>query len=61
MPPFPPNGAGGPPANFGGPPPPADQNQGQGQASPSLPGSGPSIHPDRLRMMGGGSGGPGGR
>ncbi|ESK94432.1 hypothetical protein Moror_8090 [Moniliophthora roreri MCA 2997] len=35
----PPNFNGAPPANFGGPPPPAGQ--------------GPSIHPDRLKMMGG--------
>ncbi|KAF5390632.1 hypothetical protein D9757_002636 [Collybiopsis confluens] len=48
MPPFPPNGAGGPPGNFNGPPPPANQSQG----SPPPPNSGPSIHPDRLRMMG---------
>ncbi|KAE9410159.1 zf-U1-domain-containing protein [Gymnopus androsaceus JB14] len=43
MPPFPP--AGGPP-NFNGPAP------GPSGSSPPSSGSGPSIHPDRLRMLG---------
>ena len=62
MPPFPPNvtapnfpssgppPAGGPPG-FGGPPPPGANPPGP-PANPG--GSGPSIHPDRLRMMTGG-------
>jgi len=58
VPPFPPN-AGPPPGNFppvppGGNlsgPPPAQATQTSG--GPLSAGSGPSIHPDRLRMMGG--------
>ncbi|KAJ7129485.1 U1 zinc finger-domain-containing protein [Mycena epipterygia] len=50
LPPFPPNGGGPPPGNFNGPPP---SNSGP-PGPPPAPGSGPSIHPDRLRMMGGG-------
>ncbi|KAJ3921839.1 U1 small nuclear ribonucleoprotein C [Lentinula edodes] len=48
MPPFPPAGAlsGAPP--FNGPPP----TQGSLPPGPPTLGSGPSIHPDRLRMMG---------
>ncbi|KAF7355469.1 U1 small nuclear ribonucleoprotein C [Mycena sanguinolenta] len=57
MPPFPPNGGppGGPPAGFNGPPPPNPNNNQSGPPGPPpAPGSGPSIHPDRLRMMGSG-------
>ncbi|KAH8830363.1 U1 zinc finger-domain-containing protein [Flagelloscypha sp. PMI_526] len=42
MPPFPPNG--GPPGNFSGPP---------ANDQPPPPGAGPTVHPDRLRMMNG--------
>ncbi|KAF7301830.1 U1 small nuclear ribonucleoprotein C [Mycena indigotica] len=56
-PPFPPNGAmGAPPfppnGAMGGPPfPPPNNAQGPG---PSAPGNGPTMHPDRMRMMGNG-------
>ena len=65
MPPFPPNGPNsnqpmpppgfgqGPPRDFSGPPPPGDQG-----SSSVLPGG---MHPDRLRMMGSGGSGGGGR
>ncbi|KAJ4001819.1 U1 small nuclear ribonucleoprotein C [Lentinula boryana] len=51
MPPFPPAGLpGAPPGNFNGPPP-ANQGSLPSSSPPPLT-SGPSIHPDRLRMLG---------
>ncbi|KAJ7683996.1 U1 zinc finger-domain-containing protein [Mycena rosella] len=51
-PPFPPNGF---PPMMGAPPfPPNGMPMGPPGGFPGAPGSGPSIHPDRLRMMGGG-------
>jgi len=63
MPPFPPGGFPPPGAGFplpggsmGGLPPSFVPASGNASAAPSGGGSGPTVHPDRMRMVGGGGG-----